>query len=75
MRDLEYLTDKNGQLKGVIIPIEIWKKVFPDIPESLEEFIDTLEDYCLNKAMDEAKSTPLLSKEEALKFLEEDEYC
>ncbi len=75
MRDLEYLTDKNGQLKGVIIPIEIWKKVFPDIPESLEEFIDTLEDYCLNKAMDEAKSTPLLSKEEALKFLGEDEYC
>ena len=40
--------------------------------KSLENFIGTLEDYCLNKAMDEAKKTPLLSREEALKFLEEE---
>jgi hypothetical protein len=42
------------------------------MPKSLEDFIETLEDYCLNKAMDEAKKTPLLSREEALKFLEEE---
>ena len=28
------------------------------------------EDYCLNKAMDEGKSTPLYSRTEALAFLE-----
>jgi len=72
MIELEYLTDKKGQLKGVIIPIELWQKIFPEMPETLGEFIETLEDYCLNKAMDEAKDTPLLSKEEALKFLREE---
>jgi len=72
MIELEYLTDKKGKLKGVIVPIEIWKKVFPEVPKSLEDFIDTLENYCLNKAMDEAKNTPLLSKEEAIKALEEE---
>ena len=72
MKGIEYLTDKKGQLKGVVIPIEIWKKVFPEMPKSLEDFIETLEDYCLNKAMDEAKKTPLLSREEALKFLKEE---
>jgi hypothetical protein len=67
----EYLTDKKGQLKGVVIPIEIWEKIFPEMPKSLDDFIKTIEDYCLNKAMDEAKKTPLLSKKEALRFLEE----
>ena len=32
MKGIEYLTDKKGQLKGVVIPIEIWKKVFPEMP-------------------------------------------
>ncbi len=70
MLELEYLINKKGQLKGVIIPIEIWKKVFPEMPTSLEDFEEAIEDYCLSKAMDEAKNTALLSKEEALKFLE-----
>ena len=71
MAELEYLTDKKGRLKGVIIPVEIWRKVFPEVPKSLKEFTEAIEDCCLNKAMDEAKDTPLLSKEEAVKFLEE----
>jgi len=28
-----------------------------------------MEDYCLNKAMDEAKKTPLLNRDEALDYL------
>jgi len=72
MIELEYLTDKKGKLKGVIVPIEIWKKVFPEVPKSLEDFIETLENYCLNKAMDEAQNTPLLSGEEAIKAMEEE---
>ncbi len=73
MNGIEYLTDTQGKLKGIFIPIDIWKKVFPEFPQSLEELIESIEDYCLNKAMDEAKSTPLLSREEALRFLSEEE--
>jgi hypothetical protein len=31
---------------------------------------ESIEDYCLNRSMDEAIETPLLSQAEALKFLE-----
>ena len=51
MVELEYLTDKKGRLKGVIIPVEMWRKVFPEVPKSLEEFTEAIEDYCLNKAL------------------------
>ena len=71
MFKIEYLTDSKGQLKGVVIPIELWRKIFLEFPQSYNELLDNFEDYCLNKAMDEAKKTPLLSREEALKFLEE----
>ncbi len=72
MNGIEYLTDTQGKLKGIFIPIKIWKKIFPEFPQTLEELIESFEDYCLNKAMDEAKNTPLLSKEEALRFLSEE---
>ncbi|WP_022853479.1 hypothetical protein [Thermodesulfatator atlanticus] len=72
MAELEYLTDAKGRVKGVFIPIELWQRIFPDSPTSLAEMIETIEDYCLNKAMDEAKKTPLYSKEEALKYLEDE---
>ena len=70
MPELEYLSDKKGQLKGVIIPIEVWEKAFPESPGTIEDFVERLEDFCLNKAMDEAKKSPLLEHEEALEFLE-----
>jgi hypothetical protein len=35
-----------------------------------EELPEAPEDYCLSKAMDEGKETPLLSREEALAYLE-----
>jgi hypothetical protein len=33
---------------------------------------ENIEDYCLNRAMDEAIKTPLLDRESALKFLAEE---
>ena len=45
--------------KKVIVPRELW-----------EEMLETLEDYGLLKAMEEAEKTPLLTKEEALDYLE-----
>ncbi len=71
MAEIEYITDSKGQLKGVLVPVEIWKEIFPESPESLEELLERFEDYCLNKAMDEAKESPLLTKDEAISFLNE----
>ena len=71
MFEIEYLTDKNGQPKAVVIPIEVWRQLFPEENISLDELSEGLEDYCLNKAMDEAKQTPLLDRQAALKYLEE----
>ena len=70
MFELEYLTDKSGQLKAVVVPIELWKQLFLGDDASVEELSEAMEDYCLSKAMDEAKETPLLSREEALAYLE-----
>jgi hypothetical protein len=70
MLKLEYLTDRSGQLKAVVIPIELWKQLFIEDDASAEELSDAMEDYCLSKAMDEARGTPLLSREEALAYLE-----
>jgi len=69
---IEYLTDAEGNPRAVVIPIDLWRKLLPQNQGSIEELAENLEDYCLNKAMDEARETPLLSQEEALRFLEED---
>ncbi|MDJ0531560.1 MAG: hypothetical protein QNJ70_03540 [Xenococcaceae cyanobacterium MO_207.B15] len=71
MFEIEYLTDKNGQPKAVVIPIEVWQRIFTAESISETELSEGLEDYCLNKAMDEAKDSPLLDRKAALEFLEE----
>ncbi len=35
-----------------------------------EELSEAVKDYCLSKAMEEAKRSPLLDREEALAYLE-----
>ena len=49
--------------KKVIVPRELW-----------DEIVEALEDYGLLKAMEEAEKTPLLTKEEALRYLEEPKF-
>ncbi|MCL0077295.1 hypothetical protein M1O12_04690 [Dehalococcoidia bacterium] len=71
MVEVEYLTDKRGQQKAVVIPIELWRQLFPKDDASVEELSEEIEDYCLSKAMDEAQKTPLLNRKEALAYLEE----
>jgi hypothetical protein len=71
MLEVEYLTDKQGQLKAVVVPIEFWRQLFPE-EVSLDEMLERIENYCLSKAMDEAKESPLLNREEALAYLEEE---
>ncbi len=71
MSDLEYLTNSEGQPIAVVIPIELWRKLIPTEEPSLEALKDAIEDYCLNKAMDEGKQTPLYDLSAALAELEE----
>lgn len=71
MLEVEYLTDKEGQLKAVVVPIALWRQLFPE-ENSLEEMLERIEDYCLSKAMDETRESLLLNREEALIYLEEE---
>ena len=71
MIEFEYLTDKDGKPKAVVIPIEVWQRITTTETVSEAELSEGIEDYCLNKAMDEAKDSPLLNRAAALKFLEE----
>lgn len=68
--DLEYLTDSNGQPKAVVVPIDLWKRLFLEGVTSIAELSEAIEEYCLNRAMDEALESPLLNREEALAYLE-----
>lgn len=70
MLQLQYLTDQNGQPNAVVVPISLWRKIVPQDNISIEALSDSMEDYWLNKAMDEAQNTPLLSRDEALAYLE-----
>jgi hypothetical protein len=71
MTDVQYLTDQEGKPHAVVLPIELWRRILPREEASLEEVADAMEDYCLGKAMDAGRETPLLDRQEALKFLED----
>jgi len=73
MLEVGYLTNKQGQPKAVVIPIEIWKRLFAsdDVSVEVAGLTEEIQDYCLGKAMDKALQSPLLSRQEALAYLEE----
>ncbi len=71
MTRVQYLTDQKGKTRAVVLPIELWRRLLPREDASVEELTDAVEDYCLGKAMDEGRRTPLLSREEALDYLED----
>jgi len=71
MTGIEYLTDQDGRQRAVVLPIELWRRLLPHEEASVEELEEAVEDYCLGKAMDEGRQTPLLSHDEALAFLED----
>jgi hypothetical protein len=69
MLNLEYLTDQEGRQTAVVIPIDLWRKILPSDAVSADAIGEALEDYCLNRAIDEGKQTPLLNRAEALAYL------
>ncbi|MBO1067160.1 MULTISPECIES: hypothetical protein [Nostocales] len=71
MLNLEYLTNTEGNTIAVVIPIDIWRQLLPTENASLDELAEAVEDYCMNKAMNESMNTPLLNRAKALAYLEE----
>jgi len=71
MLNIEYLTNKDGDVSAVVIPIELWRQMLPNQEFSVAQLADAVEDYCMNKAMNEAVNTPLLDHSKALAYLEE----
>lgn len=65
-----YLTDQQGKPRAVVLAIELWRRLLPREDASVEELTEAVEDYCLAKAVDEGRRTPLLSRDEALEFIE-----
>jgi hypothetical protein len=73
MYEINYLTNTKGRKTAVIIPIELWLNIFPEVDVSKEKLVEDVENYCLNKAMDEGKESPLLNRQEALAYLENED--
>ncbi len=71
MTGIEYLTDQDGKPRAVVLPIDLWRRLVPRDDASVGELTEAGEDYCLGKAMDAGRETPLLSREEALAFLKD----
>ena len=71
MTGVQYLTDQEGEPRAVVLPIELWRRLLPRAEATVEELSDAVEDYCLGKAMDEGRQTPLLRREQALEYLED----
>ncbi|MEL7072061.1 MAG: hypothetical protein AAGN15_25945 [Cyanobacteria bacterium J06581_3] len=71
-QSIGYLTDKAGQTNAVVVPIAIWRNIFPEGEVSTEDLVEAIEDYCLSRAMDAAEKTPTMTREEAMAFLEDD---
>ncbi len=72
MPEIEYLINEDGQRRAVVIPIELWNKLLPKKETSFDEISEGLEDYCMNRAMDEGQNTPLLNRDDALAYLREE---
>ncbi len=69
--NIEYLTNQDEEVSAVVIPIDLWRKIIPNQEVSADQLADAVEDYCINKAMDEAVNTPFFYRSEALAYLEE----
>ena len=69
MLEVEYLTDRNGQTKAVVVPIALWRQILPRDDGSTEALSETMADYCLGKAMDEAKKSPTYNRSDAMAYL------
>lgn len=69
----QFVVDQAGNKTAVLVDLATWQEIVSTLsalanPEKLE----ALEDFALNRAMDEAQNSPALSRAEALAFLESD---
>lgn len=63
MSELHYITDTKGQRTAVILPIEEYETILANMG------IDEIEDPELLTAMEEAKGSPMVSREHVFEIL------
>ena len=68
MQNLNLIKDFEGNTSYVVIPFNFFNQFFPE-DFTLQAMSEYFEDFALNSAMNEAKETDLLGKEDALKYL------
>jgi len=68
MENLNLIKDFNGNTSFVVIPYNFFNQFFPE-DFTIQAMSEYFEDYAMNTAMNEAKKTDLLGKEDALKYL------
>lgn len=61
---VRFVTDANGTRQAVQLDLSVWEEIMA--------FLEEFEDDALNQAMDEAMSSPLLTKDQALAYLDQD---
>jgi len=54
---IQYLIDIQGNPNAVVIAIAIWQQIFHKRLNSVEILTESIKDYCLNRAMNEALKT------------------
>lgn len=66
----QLVIDEAGNKTAVLVDISTWQKIVAALTTLADsETLEALEDYALNRAMDEAVDSPALNRVEALAFL------
>ncbi|GAB4436048.1 MAG: hypothetical protein Kow0031_17810 [Anaerolineae bacterium] len=70
----QFLVDQAGNKTAVLVDLSTWQKIVDAlIALATPEQVEALEDFALNRAMDEAADSPALSRAEALAMLAAEE--
>ena len=72
---IEYVVDEAGHKKAVQIDFDAWEQMLVRLNTlvgELERLTEEIEEEALNRAMDEAMNSPLLTQDQALAYLDQD---
>lgn len=66
----QFVIDQAGNKTAVLIDLPTWQKIVATLTTlTAADPLEALEDYALNRAIDEAQDSPILTRAEALAFL------
>jgi hypothetical protein len=71
---VRFVTDADGNRQAILLDLAVWEEILALLEdlEADEALTEEMEDEALNRAMDEAMNSPLLTQEQALAYLDQD---